>query len=307
MTTLCETLQRSALQALFVTPLLLSSTYALAENTISVEALAPIETTKASETAPPYTLTYNLGIYSAYQYRGNNLSDGPALQGGIDWTHNSGFYLGTWFSTIDPLYSGESDVLGTKGNHVENDFYAGYFHTFESGFGVNFLGNYYKYWEGRKANNVLPSGDIRKHRQDSFEVSAALTYKWFTYTYYRTLTDYFGADETDKNFNITGNRNTDGADYHELRLNYKLPIADLNFMTKVGYVRTPNLQGNQGDFAIGLNRDFSMPTGGKPLEGFNAGAVYTSTFSVKNEDFYLTTDGRDVNEDYMWFYIKRTW
>ncbi len=50
-----------------------------------------------------------------------------------------------------------------------------------------------------------------------------------------------------------------------------------------------------------------MPTGGKPLEGFNAGAVYTSTFSVKNEDFYLTTDGRDVNEDYMWFYIKRTW
>ncbi len=299
-----KALNKHVLAALCATPLFLNMGIALADE---MPAPAATEAAAPAEPAPPYTLTYNLGLYSNYMFRGVEYSDGPALQGGIDWAHSSGFYLGTWFSNLDPYAYGKNDTLRTKGDHLETDFYGGYAHTFENGFGINFLGNYYKYLEGKKANNILPSGDNRKHRFDTFEASIALSYSYFTYTYYNVLTDYYGLDKTDKNFVITGNRDTKGADYNELKFNYKLPIADLNFMAKVGYQHTPNLQGSEGDYAIGVNRDFSLPSGGKPITGFNAGAYFTNTFAVKNEDFYLTADGRDINEAHLWFYAKRTW
>ncbi len=264
-----------------------------ADETVAPVAVAP------AEPAPPYTLTYNLGLYSNYMFRGVDYTGGPALQGGIDWAHSSGFYLGTWLSNLDPYAFGANDTTGARGNHLENDFYGGYAHTFDNGFGVNFLGNYYKYWEGHKS--------INGHSQDSFEASIALSYKWFTYTYYNVLTDYYGQDQTDNNFNVTGNRGTKNATYNELRVNYQLPIANLNFMAKVGYEHTPHLQGSEGDYAIGLNRDFSLPSAGKPIDGFNAGATYTNTFAVKNEAYYVAADGRDLNEQKLWFYVKRTW
>lgn len=291
---------RHVVSALCAAPILLSCAYA------SAEEAAPTATVAAApaEPAPAYTLTYNLGLYSSYMFRGVDYSDGPAIQGGIDWAHSSGFYLGTWFSNLDPYAFGENDTSGTKGNHLETDFYGGYAHTFENGFGLNFLGNYYKYLEGRNSAN--------NHKQDSFEASVALSYKWFTYTYYNMLTDYYGQDETDANFNVTGNRNTKYSDYHELKVNYNLPIGDLGLMAKVGYQTTKNLQGDEGDWAIGLTRNFSLPTGGKPLEGFSAGATATGTFAVKNQAYYTyVTDSnggtRKANEGKLWFFVKRSW
>ncbi len=39
----------------------------------------------------------NVGIVTDYRFRGVSLSGGDfALQGGIDVTHDSGFYVGTW-------------------------------------------------------------------------------------------------------------------------------------------------------------------------------------------------------------------
>ncbi len=273
-----KVLNKHLLAALCATPLLLGFSFAQAD-----EMAAPAtEMAAPAEPTPDYTLTYNLGLYSEYMFRGVELSDGPAIQGGIDWAHSSGFYVGTWWSNIDPVYN--------SGNHVESDFYAGYAHTFDNGIGLNFLGNYYAYLEGHQIKGTNSSAT-----ENSFEASAAISYKWLTYTYYRVLTDYYGA------------RDTKGAEYHEIKLNYALPIGDLNFMTKVGYQKVPHLHdADQGDFAIGLNRDFSLPTGGKPLTGFNAGGYYTHTFAVKNQGFYMS-NGRDINEDKIWFYAKRTW
>jgi uncharacterized protein (TIGR02001 family) len=298
---------RHVVSALIAAPILFSCAYASAEEAAPDAGTPPVadhlarEHVAASEPAPAYTLTYNLGLYSSYMFRGVNLSDGPALQGGIDWAHSSGFYLGTWFSNIDPYVNGDLNDGVTKGNHLETDWYGGYAHTFENGLGINLLGNYYYYPGSHKIN-----GD---RKENSFEASVALSYKWFTYTYYRVLTDYYGSLATD------GANNTKGADYHELKVNYKLPVGDLNLMTKVGYQNTRHivntaaggLGGSQGDFAIGLNRDFSLPGAGKPIEGFNAGAYYTTTFDVENEAYYKSADGRDTNEDNLWFYVKRTW
>ena len=305
-------LNRQVLSALCAAPLLLSSAFAHAGEAAPAEAAAPAaEAAPAveaaapaapAEPASPHTFTFNLGLYSEYMFRGSSLSDGPAVQGGADYAHSSGFYAGTWWSNIDPYYNGQIDpdpangVAGTKGNHLETDWYAGYAHAFENGFGINVLGNYYIYPEGRNQG----SGST-KDTENTFEASVAFSYKWLTYTYYRVLTDYYGYDNKNGR-----DGDTKGADYQEIKFNYKLPIADLNFLAKVGHTNTRHLTGDQNDLAIGLNRDFGFPSAGAPITGFNAGAYYTHTFAVENEGFYVS-NGRDINQDTIWFYLKRTW
>lgn len=46
----------------------------------------------------------------------------PALQGGLDYTHSSGFYLGWWFSTLGYSYKSLTD----SGTSMEHDLYGGY-------------------------------------------------------------------------------------------------------------------------------------------------------------------------------------
>jgi uncharacterized protein (TIGR02001 family) len=307
-------LNRNVLGALCATPLLFASSSAFADEAApaaveaapaaAVEAAAPAA---PAEPAPDFTLSFNLGLYSEYIFRGVRLSDGPALQGGIDLGHSSGFYVGTWWSNIDKNYTGHDDsrdpgLDGSGGNHLETDWYLGYAHTFANGFGVNVLGNYYYYPD--RQDSLAATGGKGGNKQDSFEASIALSYKWLTYTYFNVLTDYYG---TSADFTKNGKEDTSNATYHELKVSYALPIGDLNFVGKVGYQHVPNTLGSQSDFSIGLNRNFSIPSAGKPIEGFNAGAYYTGTFNVKDEAYYFNTKGDDVNEDRIWFFVKRTW
>ncbi len=72
-------------------------------------------------------LSGNIGVYSKYVLRGltnDAESDDVAVQGGLDYAHESGFYAGWWASTLDYTYS--KDGGATSGNGFENDFYAGY-------------------------------------------------------------------------------------------------------------------------------------------------------------------------------------
>lgn len=66
-------------------------------------------------------VTANIGISNNYLWRGLTQSNNePAISGGIDYTNESGFYLGTWASNVeyasDDTYSYEHDVyLGWSG------------------------------------------------------------------------------------------------------------------------------------------------------------------------------------------------
>jgi uncharacterized protein (TIGR02001 family) len=74
----------------------------------------------ASEPTSPFA--FNVGLVTDYRFRGISQSRlRPALQGGVDFTHDSGFYLGTWLSSIRIL----KDIPGGKGD-VEVDVYGGY-------------------------------------------------------------------------------------------------------------------------------------------------------------------------------------
>lgn len=75
----------------------------------------------ATAAQPASALSYNVGVVSDYRYRGVSQSRlQPALQGGIDFAHQSGFYLGTWASTIKWIKDS-----GGSGD-VEWDVYGGY-------------------------------------------------------------------------------------------------------------------------------------------------------------------------------------
>src|SRR3546814_14135144 len=61
--------------------------------------------------------TGNVGGFSEYMFRGVEQSNGAAVQGGLDYAHSSGLYVGTWISNTD--FAGyqsqvtyETDVYG---------------------------------------------------------------------------------------------------------------------------------------------------------------------------------------------------
>jgi uncharacterized protein (TIGR02001 family) len=73
----------------------------------------------AAEVASPFS--YNIGVVTDYRFRGISQTRlRPALQGGVDFTHDSGFYVGLWASTIKIV----RDFGGT--GRVELDIYGGY-------------------------------------------------------------------------------------------------------------------------------------------------------------------------------------
>ena len=69
--------------------------------------------------ASDWTVSGNIGLFSDYRFRGMTQTDyGPALQGGFDIGHSSGFYIGNWNSNVEQkLYNGAS---------LEMDFYGGF-------------------------------------------------------------------------------------------------------------------------------------------------------------------------------------
>lgn len=65
----------------------------------------------------PFSLSANAALVTDYRFRGLSLSDkDTAFQGGFDVSHESGFYVGTWGSSIDNF----------NGSELELDIYGGY-------------------------------------------------------------------------------------------------------------------------------------------------------------------------------------
>ncbi|MGH8810134.1 MAG: TorF family putative porin, partial [Noviherbaspirillum sp.] len=69
---------------------------------------------QAQDKKPDHEVSFNASVTSDYRYRGISQTRlKPALQGGADYTHNpSGFYAGTWLSTIKWIKDagGDSDI-----------------------------------------------------------------------------------------------------------------------------------------------------------------------------------------------------
>lgn len=92
-------------------------------------------------------VTGNVGAVSEYLFRGVEQSNGAALQGGLDFAADSGFYAGAWMSNI--AFAG----LGGQTTTYETDFYTGFTRKFgDVGFD---LGAIYYYYRDETAYNTL--------------------------------------------------------------------------------------------------------------------------------------------------------
>lgn len=178
----------------------------------------------------------NITIASDYELRGASETDGAAaIQGGFDYGHASGFYVGTWASNVD---------FGEGGPTYELDLYAGFAGEAANGLGYDVGYVYYFYpdadddigfaevygelsydmfYGGVKVvtneedKGLLESGDIYYYAgldvpfQEVWSAGFMVGYQTF---------DASGVDE-DPHYHANVSRHTDGMGTFSLNLAYK--------------------------------------------------------------------------------------
>jgi uncharacterized protein (TIGR02001 family) len=250
----------------------------LAMTNIAYAEEAAVEAAPAAAPAEPesaWTATSNVGFVSDYYTRGISQTwHKPALQGGFDIAHSSGFFAGVWGSTVSPNTFPDASV--------ELDAYAGYAGSFAEDFGysVGVIGYFYPggSWEKYVISGTQQTPD--GGRWDTYEANVGLSYKWISAKASVTLGDWFGAEKK------TGwDGGTSGTTYIELNAAYPLPWWDLTLIGHVGHLNVSGkldlTQGSSAnllneddpdytDYKIGLSKSFKV--GGS--EGWNAGVYY---------------------------------
>ncbi len=175
---------------------------------IAIGSAAPLGATAqttpapAAKPEPEFTFTGNAGLFSDYRFRGFTQTDyKPAFQGGFDFAHKSGFYLGNWNSNVEQLLF--------NGASLEMDFYGGYKTTFGD-FGLD-VGVIYYYYPGTK--KVSPGLDAK-----NFEAYIGGTWGPASLKYYYSFTDFFGINSND--LGLPGGIDTNGSQYLDLTLTF---------------------------------------------------------------------------------------
>lgn len=130
-------------------------------------------------------------VVSDYLFRGiTQTNEEPALQGGVTWEHDSGFYAGAWGSSISWL----SDADPAVSSQVELDGFAGFAGDFgDSGVGYDVGVNYYWY------PGDYPAGFTDA---DTAEVYVGLSWKFLSAKYWYAVTDLFGIPDSDGSTNL---------------------------------------------------------------------------------------------------------
>jgi uncharacterized protein (TIGR02001 family) len=162
--------------------------------TVASAFAAPLAAIAAD--ASPHTFTANVGLFSDYRFRGISQTFGqPAIQGGFDYSHASGFYAGVWSSNVygngaaagNPVYVGGSQ---------EVDLYTGYKWSYgDFGLDAGFL----QYWYPN-AKNLIPT----QEKYNNEELYLAGTWKWLVAKYSYGITDFFGYNQNTNNVTGTG-------------------------------------------------------------------------------------------------------
>ena len=148
----------------------------------------------AAEPAGPHTLTGNMTIATSYRFRGIDQTFGkPALQGGIDYSHESGIYVGNWNSNV-------SSGAGFAEGNLEMDFYGGWKTTFAEDFGLD-LGGIYYYYPGSNAGplsytNSKDLGGSSSGTVHNGELYIGASWKFVSLKYSYAVTDYFSLPDS---------------------------------------------------------------------------------------------------------------
>lgn len=113
----------------------------------------------APEPTPENTLVPKVSLYTEYEYRGiSQTAEKPAGQFNLDYTHTSGFYLGTFVSNVKWLKeAAKASGFSTSAN-IEWDLFGGY--KFDIAKDVTLDLGYLRYeYPSSKAFNPSPNTD----------------------------------------------------------------------------------------------------------------------------------------------------
>jgi len=210
---------------------------------------------QAASTPPPPLVAGNITLATEYRFRGIDQTYGkPAIQGGFDYSHASGIYLGNWNSNV-------SQGAGFPGGNIEMDLYAGFKKAFGD-FGVD-VGAIYYYYPGTDSaagrvgapfNNR--TGAVHTGAVNNKEAYIGGTWKWLSAKWFYSLGDYFSAPDT------KGSNYLDIAGTYDLGngwgLNAHYGHLQFKKMDNAGY----------SDWKLGATKD---------LSGWVIGAAYVGT------------------------------
>lgn len=238
---------------------------------------AMAETAAAEAEAGPHTLTANVGLFSSYRFRGIDQTFGkPALQGGFDYAHVSGFYAGNWNSNV-------SSGAGFPDGNLEMDFYGGYKTSFGD-FGLDVGGIVY-YYPGSEAGALHARAD--SGAVNNKEVYVAGSWKFLTLKYSYSVDDYFSLRGTGSN----DGKSTRGTGYLELNAGYDLGDG-WGINGHVGHLALKNVHdGDYTDWKVGVTKD---------IQGWILGLAYVDTNakgSCGSGQFYCFTNSNSENAD----------
>jgi uncharacterized protein (TIGR02001 family) len=183
-------------------------------------------------------LTWEVTGVSDYVFRGASQSDeDPALQAGLTYSHDSGFYVGSWASTVD---------FGTSKPDAEVDVFVGYNTDLNDSVNFDVALNRYLY----------PSAGAQNYNE-------LITTTTFAETYSATVAYS----------NNVWNSDTDGW-YFAVGGEWALP-QEFSLNAGVGYSTfDEEVAENYVDWSLGVSRAFGPATIGLTYHGTNSKGEY---------------------------------
>ena len=223
-------------------------------------------------------LTANVSLTTNYKFRGQDQDvigrDGtvkdkafkPALQGGFDYAHESGFYIGNWNSSVDWL----------SGNSIEMDFYGGY--KFKAA-DVD--------WDVGALTYAYPGNSVG----NTTELYGAGTFGPVTVKYSHTVSkDYFGwagAKSSSNTGRNTGYLNVAFAKEVMPSVTVKAAVGYTRFSSDIKDLGVPNYV----DYSVGGAYDFGS---GLSLSAAVAGATKKGYFGDANKPRLILTLAKTI-------------
>ncbi len=162
-----------------------------------------------SEATGSWEISADLAVTSDYVFRGVSQSqEDPALQAGLNFDHETGFYLGLWGSSVD-FTPDDTLAVDEDGANVEIDAFIGY--------GFDFAED----WSGDvQVVHYLYPGSNAGFDYDYSEFLGAVSFKEYVTATIGYSNDVFNSDEDGVYLGLSGN--------------YELPWGGLSLTGEVG-------------------------------------------------------------------------
>ncbi|NDB09825.1 MAG: hypothetical protein EBX98_06170 [Burkholderiaceae bacterium] len=269
------------------------TTLALAISALAGGAMAQSAPAPAPEPEKS-PITANVTVVNDYRYRGISQSNfKPAIQGGFDYAHESGFYIGNWNSSISWI----SDGYGTSpavSAPIEMDFYAGFKkELIGEGFASDIGVLQYYYPNSNLPRNSCSTASYTNNLRQSCGASPNTTEAYIAQNFtFGPVTGFvkFSYALT----NIFGIYDSNGSYYPDLTVNYDTGVFGLTFNGHVGYQYVANNRSNYNysytDWKLGLTKDFG---GGLSA---NVSYVGTNAGSVRGNPLYYSPTNKNLGK-----------